>query len=424
MKLWDIAIRQPVFMTMVLAAGIVMGVFSYFRMSVDVFPNVEFPVAVVTTIYPGASPTEVEDQVTRKLEDELATISGIDTVQSNSSEGLSNIILQFKLDIPSDKAVEQVREKVGLLRNSLPSGIQEPLIRRYNPSDTPIMQMSVADTTGQLTPVELRTLVENTVQAPLQRVANVAAADVTGGQEREIRILLDAAAMQARHISPQQVVNALQSENLNIPGGSLVSGGQELSLRTPGNFTSLDDIRKVVIQDRGTPVYLSDVATVEDGYKEREVITRLNGVESVVISVRKQSGSNTVTVVDGVKAALAPILAADPNLQLTIASDQSIQVRSSVDGAIEDLLWGALLASLVVFAFFGDLRSTIVTIAGLPVIMISTLFFMNLMGIGLNNISLLALALVVGLVIDDAIVVRENILRWVHMGTPHARRRA
>src|SRR5512139_1274973 len=153
MKLWDIAIRQPVFMTMVLAAGIVMGVFSYFRMSVDVFPNVEFPLAVVTTIYPGASPTEVGDQVTRKREDELAAISGIDTVQSNSSEGLSNIILQFKLDIPSDKAVEQVREKVGLLRNTLPSGIQEPLIRRYNPSDTPIMQMSVADTTGQLTPV-------------------------------------------------------------------------------------------------------------------------------------------------------------------------------------------------------------------------------------------------------------------------------
>ncbi len=418
MKLWDIAIRQPVFMTMVLAAGIVMGVYSYFRVPVDVFPNVEFPVAVVTTIYPGASPTEVEDQVTRKLEDELATISGIDTVQSNSSEGLSNIILQFKLDIPSDKAVEQVREKVGLLRNSLPSGIQEPIIRRYNPSDTPIMQMSVADKTGQLTPVELRTLVENSVQAPLQRVANVAAVDVTGGQEREIRILLDAAAMQARHISPQQVVNALQSENLNIPGGSLVSGGQELSLRTPGNFTSLDDIRKIVIQDRGTPVYLTDVATVEDGYKEREVITRLNGVESVVISLRKQSGSNTVTVVDDVKKALEPILAANPNLELTIASDQSIQVRSSVDGAIEDLLWGALLASLVVFAFFGDLRSTIVTIAGLPVIMISTLFFMNLMGIGLNNISLLALALVVGLVIDDAIVVRENILRWVHMGTP------
>jgi hydrophobic/amphiphilic exporter-1 (mainly G- bacteria), HAE1 family len=418
MKLWDIAIRQPVFMTMVLAAGIVMGIYSYFRMPVDVFPNVEFPVAVVTTVYPGASPTEVEDQVTRKLEDELATISGIDTVQSTSSEGLSNIILQFDLNMSSDKAIEQVREKVGLLRNTLPTGIQEPLIRRYNPSDTAVMQMSVADKTGQLTPVELRALVEETIQAPLQRVTNVAAADVTGGQQREIRILLDTAAMQARHISPQQVVGALQAENINVPGGSLVANGQELSLRTPGYFGSLDDIRSVVIQDRGTPVYLKDVATVEDGFKERDSITRLNGEESVVVSIRKQSGSNTVTVVEAVKKALEPILAANPNLELTIASDQSIQVKSSVDGAIEDLLWGALLASLVVFAFFGDLRSTIVTIAGLPVIMISTLFFMNLMGIGLNNISLLALALVVGLVIDDAIVVRENILRWVHMGTP------
>lgn len=416
MKIWDISIRQPVFMTMVLVAGIVMGIYSYFRMPVDLYPNIEFPIAVVTTIYPGASPTEVEDQVTRKLEDELATISGIDTVQSTSSEGLSNIILQFDLNMSSDKAVEQVREKVGLLRNSLPSGIQEPIIRRYNPSDQAVMQMSVADTTGQLTPVELRALVEETVQAPLQRVANVAAVDVQGGQQREVRILLDAGAMQARRISPQQVIAALQAENLNVPGGSLVSEGQELSLRTPGNFTSLDDIRNVVLVDRSTPVFLGDVATVEDGFEKRESITRLNGVESIVVSIRKQSGSNTVTVVEDVKHALEPILQANQNLAITIASDQSILVESSVEGAIEDLLWGALLASLVVFAFFGDLRSTIVTIAGLPVIMISTLFFMNLMGIGLNNISLLALALVVGLVIDDAIVVRENILRWVHMG--------
>ena len=262
MKLWDIAIRQPVFMTMVLMAGIVMGIYSYFRMPVDVYPSIEFPVAVVTTIYPGASPTEVEDQVSRKLEDELATISGIDTVQSTSSEGLSNIILQFDLNMSSDKAVEQVREKVGLLRNSLPAGIQEPIIRRYNPSDQAVMQMSVADTTGQLSPVELRSLVDDAVQAPLQRVANVAAVDVSGGQQREIRILLDAAAMQARRISPQQVIGALQAENLNVPGGSLVSEGQELSLRTPGNFTSIDDIRNVVLVDRGTPVYLGDVATV------------------------------------------------------------------------------------------------------------------------------------------------------------------
>ncbi|HRA67236.1 MAG TPA: efflux RND transporter permease subunit, partial [Caldilinea sp.] len=408
--------RQPVFMTMVLIAGVVMGVFSYFRMPVDVYPNIEFPVVVVTTIYPGANPNEVQDQVTKSLEEELVTISGIDTVQSTSSEGLSNIILQFDLDLSADKVSEQVREKVNLLRNRLPTDIQEPIIRRFNPSDQPIMRMGVADKTGLLSPLELRKVTEDAVQAPLQRVANVAAVDVAGGQEREVRVLLDAEAMRARRITPQQVIGAMQTQNLTVPGGSVTSAGQEFNLRTPGNFASLDDIRNVMIVDRGTPVYLHDIATVEDSFKPRASITRLNGQDSVIINVRKQSGSNTVTVVEDIKKELEPILAKNPNLEITIASDQSVQVKSSIDGAIEDLLWGALLASLVVFAFFGDLRSTLVTIAGLPVIMISTLFFMNLMGIGLNNISLLALALVVGLVIDDAIVVRENILRWVHMG--------
>lgn len=416
LKLWDIAIRQPVFITMVLIAGIVMGVYSYFRMPVDVFPNVEFPVVVVVTVYPGAGPTEVEDQVTKKLEEELSTISGISTVRSTSGEGVSTIILQFDLDMASDKASQEVREKVNLLRNQLPSGIQEPVVRRFNPSDQPIMRMGVADRTGQLTPVALRQLVEDVIQAPLQRVPDVAAVDVDGGQEREIQIRLNLQAMQARRISPQQVSGALQAENLSIPGGSLVEGNREVTLRTPGNFQTLDDIRNVIIADRGAPVYLRDVATVEDGFKKREWITRLNGEESVVVDIRKQSGSNTVAVVEGVKHELEPIIAANPDLSIIIAGDQAVEVERSIDGAIEDLLWGALLAGLVVFLFFREFRSTIVTVAGLPVIMISTLFLMDLAGIGLNNISLLALALVVGLVIDDAIVVRENILRWIQKG--------
>lgn len=418
MKLWDISIRQPVFMTMILIAGIVMGVFSYFRMPVDVFPNVEFPVVAVVTVYPGAGPTEVEDQVTKKLEDELGAISGIDTVQSTSSEGVSTIILQFKLDVSTDAASEQVREKVNLVRNQLPTDVQDPIVQRFNPADQPIMRMGVTDTTGKLTPSELRKAVEDTIQAPLQRVENVAAVDVTGGEEREIQVDLNLAAMQARRISAQQVIGALRAENLNIPGGSLVVGEQELALRTPGDFASVDDIRNVIITDRGAPVYLRDVATVVDGFAKRESITRLNGEESVVINIRKQSGSNTVAVVDDVKAALEPLQTAHPDLSLVIASDQSEEVARSVEGAIEDLLYGALLASLVVFLFFRDFRSTLVTVAGLPVIIISSLFVMNLFDIGLNNISLLALALVVGLVIDDAIVVRENILRWLQKGHP------
>lgn len=416
MKIWDISIRQPVFMTMILAAGIIMGIFSYFRMPVDVFPNVEFPVVAVITVYPGAGPTEVEEQVTKRLEAELSTIGGVDSVNSTSAESVSTIIILFNLNQSADKVSQEVREKVNLLRNQLPSGIQEPVIRRFNPSDQAIMLFGVADKTGKLSPVELRQLVEDTIQPPLQRVPDVAAVDVEGGLEREIQINLDIAAMQARKISPQQISSALQTENINIPGGALVEGDQEVSLRTPGNFQTMEDIRNVIISNRGTPIYLRDVVEVVDGFKTRESLTRLNGQESIVVSIRKQSGSNTVAVVDGVKKELEPLIAANPDLDIVIASDQSEQVRQSIDGAIEDLLWGSLLAALVVFIFFRDFRSTVVTIAGLPVIMIATLYFMHLSDIGLNNISLLALALVVGLVIDDAIVVRENILRWLQKG--------
>jgi HAE1 family hydrophobic/amphiphilic exporter-1 len=416
MKVWDLSIRQPVFMTMVLVAGIVMGVFSYFRMPVDNYPNVEFPVVVVSTIYPGASPSEVEDQITERLEEEFSTIPGIDTIQSTSSENVSIVIILFTEDVTVDKASQEVREKINLIRNSLPQDIQEPVVQRFDPNAQPILLLSVADKTGQLSPVELRQLVEDEFQAPLQRVPDVAAVEVTGGQVREIKVKLDMQALQARKIAPSQVIAALQTENLNIPGGSLVENNTEMTLRTPGNFQTLDDIRNVIIANRGTPVYLRDVATVEDGFEKRESITRLNGEEAVSISIRKQSGSNTVAVAEAVREALDHVIAEQPNLEVVIASDQSGQIETSVEGALEDLLFGALLAALVVWIFFRDFRSTFVTVLGLPVIMIASLFFMDLFGIGLNQISLLALALVVGLVIDDAIVVRENILRWIQKG--------
>ncbi|MEZ4866861.1 MAG: efflux RND transporter permease subunit [Caldilineaceae bacterium] len=417
MKLWDLSIRQPVFMTMILAAGIVMGIYSYFRMPVDLFPDVEFPVVVVVTVYPGASPSEIQDQVTDVLEKELSTIGGIDQVNSTSAEGVSTIVLQFSLDESADSVNQEVRERVGLLRNQLPTGIQEPVVRRFNPSDQPIFRFGVADTTKRLSPVELRKLVDDDIQAELQRVPGVAAVDVSGGQVREIQINLDLQALQARRIAPQQVQSALQTQNLNIPGGEVTDGTQSLLVRTPGNFQTLDDIRNVVISQRGaTPVYLRDVATVVDGFEARESLTRLNGDESVVVSVRKQSGTNTVSVTDAVKERLNQIAQSHPDLAVVAAGDQSIQVKRSTDGAFEDLIWGSLLASLVIFFFFRDLRNTLITIGGLPVIMIATLFFMDIFGIGLNQLSLLALALVVGLVIDDAIVVRENIMRWIQKG--------
>ncbi len=416
MKIWNLAIKQPVLMTMILLAGIVMGVFSYTRMPVNLFPDVEFPVLVVNTIYPGASPDEIEEQVTSILEAELSTISGLDTIQSTSSEGVSLIILQFDLELSVDQVSQDVRDRVGLLRNQLPSGILEPIIQTFDPTNLPILTFSVADTSGALSELELRDFVEEEIQGPLERVENVSAVDISGGLVREIQVNLNTQALQARSIAPQQVTAALQSANINLPGGAVSDAGTEYLVRTPANLQTLEDIENLIISVRTSPIYLRDIATVEDGFEKQDTITRLNGENAVVVSVRKTSGSNTATVAEEAKETLHEIEAEYPNLQIAITSDQSIQVEEATDGAIEDLLYGAILAALVMFFFFRDFRNTLVTIAGLPVIMISTLFFMDLYGISLNQISLLALALVVGLVIDDGIVVRENILRWVEKG--------
>jgi HAE1 family hydrophobic/amphiphilic exporter-1 len=416
MKIWNLAIKQPIFMTMILIAGIVMGLLSYTRMPVNLFPDVEFPVLVVSTVYPGASPEEIEDQVTSKLEDELSTSNGLDSIQSTSSEGVSVIVLQYDLDLSVDKASQDVHDKVNLIRNQLPTGVQDPIVQTFNPTDQPILSFSIADKTGERSPLELRQYVEEIVQKPLERIPDVSAVDVSGGQVREIQVNLNPQAMQALRLAPQQVTSAIQSANINLPGGSVEENGQELLVRTPANLQTVADISNIIISQRTAPIYLRDIATIVDGFEKQDQLTRLNQEDAIVFNIRKTSGSNTVTVAHGVKEELDKVIAAHPELAMVITSDQSTEVEDSTDGAVEDLLYAAVLASLVMLFFFRDLRNTLVTVAGLPVIMISTLFFMDLFGISLNQISLLALALVVGLVIDDGIVVRENILRWVEKG--------
>lgn len=417
MKLWDISIRQPVFMTMILTAGIVLGVVSYFRMPAALFPDVDFPIMVVTTVYPGVGPEEIESQVTEILEDELGTASGIDSITSRSAESVSTIILQFDLDTSGDSAAQDVRDRINLVRNQLPEDIQEPVVARFNPSDSPILVFGVADTSGRYTPTQLKQLVEDAIQSPLLRVPGVAAVDVEGGLTREIRVELDMAALESRRIAPQQVIGALQMENMTIPGGSIVENNQELLLRTPGKFETLKEIENVVVTRRGpATIYVRDVATVVDDFAKRDTITRLNGEGSILVSVKNQSDTNTTAVAEEVKRQLEPIQASYPELEIAIASDESELVRQSTTGALEDLLWGSLLAGLVILFFFRDLRNTLITIGGLPIIMIATVFFMDMLDISFNQISLLALALVVGLVIDDAIVVRENIMRWIERG--------
>ena len=416
MKIWDTSIRQPVFITMLMSALVVLGLVSYTRMPVDLFPDVSFPFVAVTTVYPGANPAEVESQITNPLEEELSSLSGLDSISSTSGEGFSVVVMQFTMETPADQAAQEVRERLNLVSNSLPNDALNPVVQRFDPADQPILTFAVADRTGQLNPAELRLAVEKEIQPKLQRIPGVATIDVLGGLEREILVNMDMLALQGKRVAPQQVIGAIQTTNLNIPGGAVPEGDSNVLVRTPGNFKNLADLKDVVVSQRNAPVFLSDVAEVIDGFKERVTVTRLNGEESVVFNVRKQSGENTLKVADDIKASLEGIQAENPNLDIVAAVDGSTFVRSSTDDAISDTLWGAFLATLVVLFFFRNIRNTILVMIGLPVIMIGTIWGMDVLGISLNLVSLLALSVVVGLVIDDAIVVRENIFRWTDMG--------
>lgn len=416
MKIWDLSIRQPVFMTMILLSMIVLGTVSYFRLPVDLLPDIKIPIIAVQTIYPGAGPDEVADQVTKPIEDAVNALPGVDGVSSTSSEGVSLIIIEFDLETSVSDASREVLEKINRIQNQLPQDAFTPIVLRFDPADQPMLVIGVADATGTKSPAELRQEVEDVIQTPLERISGVAAVEVNGGDVREIQVLLDLSALQSRRIAPQQVSAALRSENLNIPGGSVTDQGKELLIRTPGNFRSVEEIGDVVVAYRGGPVYLRDVATVQDGFVDRTSYTLLNGKESVVVNVKRQSGSNALAVADKVKEELEIIRAEHTDLTLAEAQDTSIFVRDATNDAISDLLLGGLLAGLVVLYFFRNLRNTVITMSGLPVIVFGTLFLMDLADVSLNMVSLLALALSVGLVIDDAIVVRENIFRWMARG--------
>ncbi len=416
MKLWDISIRNPVFTTMMMLALVVLGFVSYSSMPVDLFPDISFPIVAITTVYPGAGPEQVESQVTDLVEEEMSSLTGLDTISSESGEGFSVVIMQFTMETDADKAAQDVRERLNAISNRLPTDAFVPVVQRFDPDSEPIMIFALADIEGQYTPAELRQLAEQEIQQPLQRIDGVAVVETAGGEVREIQVDMDMLALQGKYLAPQQISGAIQASNIDIPGGSVPEGDQDVLVRTPGDIYTLEDVENVVVSQRGAPVRVRDVATVVDGFEARNSFSRINATDAVVINVFKQSGTNTVTVADGVNKELIKIQSENPQIKIAAVTDSSIFVQNAVDDAINDTIWGAVLATIVVLFFFRNVRNTFITMIGLPVILIGTFWGMDLFGISMNMISLLALALVVGLVIDDAIVVRENIFRWISMG--------
>ncbi|HEX9370132.1 MAG TPA: efflux RND transporter permease subunit [Roseiflexaceae bacterium] len=411
----DTAIRQPVFITMMVLLAIVAGLLAYSSLPVNYLPDFSVATVSVSVSYPGAGPDTMASQVAKPIEDALTTINGIDHITTNATEGSVQVTAQFVDGVDPNLALQNVREKVNAIVPRLPNGINTPVFRQFDPNDQSVLQLAVT-TDGSLSPLQLRTLIDDSVVPQVESVQGVGSIDVNGGQQRQINVYLNLDQIQARHLAPSQVSNAIGNSNTNIGLGTIQSGDQSITLRAPSQIVQPSDIAALPIA--GTRYVVGDVATVEDGVAEPTSYARLNGQPAVTLGVHKQSGTNTVSVAEGARQELAKLFAANPHIKYIITNDQSAQVRSAVDSSIEEIVLAVMAAMLVMLLFFRNLRNTLVTVAGLPVIMIFTFAALKLFGVTINIFSLLALSLSVGLVIDDAIVVRENIFRFMERGDP------
>jgi hydrophobe/amphiphile efflux-1 (HAE1) family protein len=416
----SISVRRPVFATVLVLGVCVLGFAGYKQLGVDRFPRIDAPFISVVTRLPGAAPEEVETEVTDKLEESLNTISGIDELRSISSEGTSMVFLSFKLDKNVDVAAQEVRDKVNVAIPRLPRDVQQPTITRVDPSATPALFIAV---NGKAPLREMTEIADKIVRRQIENVTGVGEVVVLGGRKRQVNLWMDPLKLRAFGLTAFDVQRAVASQNLSLPAGSLQAGELQQTLRLRGRVQSPAEIGALVLRNQdGRPVRVADVARVEDGQEEGETLAVRNGERGVVLSVRKQADANTVAVVDAVRermADIAPML--PPGVTLEVARDNSATVRTSVAAVKEHLILGALFAALTVLLFLGHLRSTLIAALAIPISLVGTFALMWVQGFTLDTITLLALALAVGIVIDDAIVVLENIFRYVHAGTMSAR---
>jgi hydrophobic/amphiphilic exporter-1 (mainly G- bacteria), HAE1 family len=419
MLLSDLSIKQPVFATMLMVGLVVLGIFSYKELSTDLFPKVDLPVVSVRTLYPGVSPETVETEVTKRIEEAINPLEGVRHVSSITSEGFSSVVAEFELGTNIYSAAQDVRSKVSALRRDFPTGVEEPVIERLDPADLPILSLSV--TSEQLTPKQLTSLVEKVITKRLETIEGVGSLTIVGGQRREIQILLDPDRMKSYSLTVPEVVTALRRENLEVPAGKIEHGRMEELVRVDGKFATADGFQNLVVKTiHGVPVYLNEVATVADGYEEQRKLALIDGRRALAIEIRKQSGSNTVNVAEAVKTAL-PKLNGEfaGQAQIAVVKDLSTFIREAVDDVRNTLILGAIFTVLVVFIFLNSWRSTVITGLTLPVSIISAFIAMRILGFTLNMLTLMGLSLAVGLLIDDAIVVRENIVRHMQQGRGH-----
>ncbi len=415
MFLSEISIRRPVFTVMIIIALLVFGYISFKQSTIELFPKVDFPFVSIRGVYPGASPEVVESEVTEPIEEAISLLPGIKTMQSVSTENVSIVFVEFEMEIDIDVAIQDVRDKIAGIIGQMPAVVKAPVVEKLDLDAIPILGYIVS---ADMPPADLALFVKDQVKMPLQQIKGVGTVTVLGTREKEIRIWLDLEKMKALQVGAQEVIYALKAKNLEIPGGRIETGEREYIVKTKGKLKNVAEFGEIVIRYvDGRPIRIRDVAKVEDGLEDRRTLARFNGKSAVGLLILKQSGANTVKVADSIKAEVERLNKEMPRgIEIIETVDTSVFIRDSFEGVIEHIFEGGLIAVLIVFLFIRDFRSTIIAGAAIPTSIIATFIFIKVMGFSLNMLSLLALALSVGMLIDDAIVVLENIHRHVEKG--------
>jgi hydrophobic/amphiphilic exporter-1 (mainly G- bacteria), HAE1 family len=410
-----LAVRRPVFTTMMVALCLVMGIYSFSRLQTDLFPDVEFPVITVTTVYPGAGPEEIETQVTDRIEEAVSTLANLIELRSFSQQNVSILIIEFDLGTDQDQAAIDVRDRVETVRALMPAAVESPVVQKFEIGALPILEMALAGPQGV---DALYELADEDLRDRFSRVAGVAGIDIVGGREREVEVLVQPERLRAYGLTLEQVVSLIGAENVSVPGGRITEPGVDVPVRVIGEYQEvreLEDLRLVLPGDR--VVRLADVATVRDGHEDLNEIARFNGQPAVRLAIQKRTDANTVTTAEGIRREVAAI-AEDlpPGASLTIVRDQSEFIEDSINDVLSNLLIGILLTTAVLFAFLHSWRGTLIAALAMPITVVSTFVLMDAAGFTLNVMTLMALGITVGILVTNTIVVLENIYRHLDAG--------
>src|SRR3982751_1901889 len=404
----EICVKRPVFATMLILSLVVVGLFSFLSLGVDLFPKIDFPTVTITVLNPGASPEEIETEITEKVEEAVNTISGIDELRSTSVEGISQVFVAFVLEKDVNVAAQEVENRVQTVIPNLPDTAEQPTVQNLDSDAAPVLRVVVSAPTSLR---EVTEVAKNKIKERIESVNGVGQVNIIGGQERQINVWIDPDKLRSYNVTAAEVSNALKIQNVEFPSGRLDQGQTETSVRTVGKIKKPEEFDNIVVATRGDyQVKVKDLGYTQDGAEEVRSEARLNGQPAVTMIVSKQSGTNTVAVAHEIKSRLAEIQTTlPPGYEMRIIGDNSIFIENSLHAIEEHLILGSILASIVVFLFLWNFRTTLIAALAIPTSIVSTFALVYAMGYTLNSITMLALTLMVGIVIDDAIVVLENI---------------